>query len=268
MVLFTPAGLIAEGERNLMITNVSLMLVAAIPTFIALIIIAQKYKSSNTNTKYMPEWSFNVWQGIALWSIPTIILIIMGVNTWIVTHKLDPLKPINSTTPPLTIQVVALQWKWLFIYPQQNIATVNYIEFPAKTPIHFELTANAPMNSFWIPKLSGQMYAMAGMSTQLNMIADQPGEYQGSAAELSGQGFAGMRFTAKATSQSDFEYWIQSVKRSPNSLSFEGYNQLALPSEDTPVTVYSSVDNNLYNKIILSFMAPSDGNIHIPVMQH
>jgi cytochrome o ubiquinol oxidase subunit 2 len=162
---------------------------------------------------------------------------------------------------------VALQWKWLFIYPEQNIATVNFVEFPNSTPVNFQLTADAPMNSFWIPELGGQMYAMPGMSTQLHLMADRPGEFNGSAAEISGKGFSGMKFIAKATSQKDFDTWVKSVKQSSNMIDLSKYNKLAEPSENNPVITYASVEKDLYNSIIMKFM-PAMDNMHMEGMTH
>lgn len=269
IALFNSQGLIAQGERQVIISHILIMLIVVIPLFVSLFVIVWKYRSSNTTAKYLPDWSSNTVTEVILWVVPSIIIVILAVSTWISTHQLDPYKPIQSSNPPLTIQVVALQWKWLFIYPQQNIATVNFIEFPVNTPLNFELTADAPMNSFWIPQLGGQMYAMAGMGTQLHLIANQPGEYAGSDAEISGQGFAGMKFIAKATSGQDFNIWVQAVKNSPNTLDLARYNQLAQPSENTPVTFYSSSEANLYDKVIMKFMSPilpTTGPSQSPVM--
>ncbi len=171
------------------------------------------------------------------------------------SHSLEPSKAIASNQPPLKIQVIALQWKWLFIYPEQNIATLNYVQFPANRPVAFEITADAPMNSFWIPSLGGQIYAMEGMSTRLNLMADKPGEFRGSSANISGKGFAGMNFTAKASTQVEFDLWVnQAVKRSDRRLTIMSYHKLAKPSEDNPLIYYASVEAGLYNAVIMKFM--------------
>jgi cytochrome o ubiquinol oxidase subunit 2 len=189
----------------------------------------------------------------------------MSIITWEATHRIDPHKPIASDVKPLTIQVVALQWKWLFIYPEQGIATVNYIAFPEDTPLTFTLTADGPMSSFWIPQLGGQLYAMTGMAQSLHLIADNQGEFRGSNAEISGSGFATMKFTAKATSQREFERWIDQVKHSPHKLTFEEYNKLAQPSEDTPPLFYNSTEKDLFTTIMMRFMLPPTptGEYHI-----
>jgi cytochrome o ubiquinol oxidase subunit 2 len=175
----------------------------------------------------------------------------MIVITWKATHALDPFKPLKKELKPLTIQVVALDWKWLFLYPEQGIGAVNLVQFPEHTPIHFELTADgSPMNSFWIPELSGQIYAMSGMVTQLHMMADGPGVYTGRAAEINGKGFADMTFIVKSTARSDFDAWVKHVKQSPLKLTESVYNELVKPSTAHPITLYSDVQNALFAKIV------------------
>ena len=181
----------------------------------------------------------------------------MAVRTWDATHQLDPFKPLESEVKPLTIQVVALDWKWLFIYPEQEIATVNFVQIPARTSIHFMLSADgSPMNSFWIPQLSGQIYSMSGMTTSLHMMADVPGIYTGRAAEINGEGYADMTFVVKSTTEADFDAWIASVKQSSLQLTDPIYNELIKPSIKNPVTLYSYVEKDLYNKIVMKYMHP------------
>jgi cytochrome o ubiquinol oxidase subunit 2 len=155
--------------------------------------------------------------------------------------------------------VIALDWKWLFIYPEQRIATVNYVAFPEKTPVNFQITADAPMNSFWIPQLGGQIYAMPGMSTKLHLMADRTGEFRGSSANISGEGFAGMTFTAKSDTSAGFDRWVKSIKQSPNQLSLGTYDQLAKPSQDNPPMYYSLKEHNLYDIVVMKFMEPIHG---------
>jgi len=226
IAVLNPKGLIALKERDLIFTALALMLLIVLPVVAITFFVAWKYRATNTK---------------------------------------DPTKPIVGSHP-LVIQVVALRWKWLFIYPKQHIATVNFIQFPVHTPVNFELTADAPMSSFWIPQLSGQIYAMTGMGTHLHVIADAPGDYRGSAAEINGTGFSGMKFVARASSQADFNTWVQSVKKSSNMLNLAEYYNLAKPSENNPVAFYSSSEKNLYNTIIMKFMPPSGGDM--PGMQH
>ena len=256
IALLSPKGAIALQERSLILTAIFLMLLVVIPVVILAFYVAWRYREGNTKAKYTPDWDRNRLLEIGRYAVPGVIVFILAVLAWNTTHELDPFKPIDAPNKPLAIQVVALDWKWLFIYPEQQIATVNFIQFPVNTPINFELTADAPMNSFWIPQLGGQMYAMAGMSTQLHLIADKAGEYRGSAVEINGKGFSGMTFVAKAGSQNDFDAWVASVKHSSQTLNMDAYNKLAKSSVDVPPAFYSSVEYNLYNKIIMKFMAP------------
>lgn len=252
-----PKGIIAQHERNLIITNYLLMFTIVIPTFIILFIVAWRYRAKNSKAQYDPDHSFGVLGELMLWVVPSIVIAVMIVITWYRTYELDPYQPLKSEVKPLTIQVVALDWKWLFIYPEQQIAAVNFVQFPAHTPIRFELAADgSPMNSFWIPQLSGQIYAMTGMVTPLHIMADELGEYSGRASEINGMGYAGMIFVAKATSQLDFDKWVESVKQSGLRLTEEIYDELVKPSENNPVVFYSYVKEDLFNKIVMRYMPP------------
>lgn len=250
-----PKGIIAHSELHLIKTNILLMLIVVVPTFILLFTVAWKYRSKNTKAKRSPERSHGVFSELILWVIPSLVIAVMAVITWKAAHKLDPYQPLTSEVEPLVIQVVALDWKWLFIYPKQGIATVNFVQFPDRTPIQFALSADgSPMNSFWIPQLSGQIYAMTGMTTPLHLMADAPGIYAGRAAEINGRGFAGMTFVVKSTSPAEFNEWVEEVKRSPLQLASSTYDELAKPSEHNPVTLYSSVEEDLFNKIVMKYM--------------
>ncbi len=254
-LLTHPKGIIARSELDLIATNYLLMLIVIVPAFILLFAIAWKYRAKNSKAKYEPEAAHSVFRELILWIIPSVIIAAMAVVTWDATHKLDPYKPLESEVDPLTIQVVALDWKWLFIYPEQGIATVNFVQIPAGAPIHFSLSADgSPMNSFWIPQLSGQIYAMTGMVTTLHMMADEPGVYTGRAAEINGRGFADMTFVVKSTSQSDFDDWVALVKRSPLQLTDRIYHEFAKPSENHPIEFYSYVEKDLFDKIVMKYM--------------
>ncbi len=252
-----PRGQIATKERSLMIYAAVLAILIVLPVYIMTLVIAVKYREGNTRSKYAPEWDHNLGLETAWWLFPTIIILILSIITWRSSHELDPFKKLNSTVQPITIQAVALQWKWLFIYPEQGVATINYVQFPAGTPINFQITADAPMNSLWIPQLGGQMYAMNGMSTQLHLIADQEGSYRGSSANISGQGFANMKFIAKASSNQEFSNWLAETKHSPQSMSQDIYNNLAKPSSIVPIKSYTLTETNLFNNILLKYSAPN-----------
>jgi cytochrome o ubiquinol oxidase subunit II len=253
-----PKGIIAYSQLNVITKIILLMLIIIVPTFIALFVIAWKYRAKNSKAEYDPERSYGGFREALLWIIPAIVIAVMAFTTWNDTHKLDPYKQIKSDVKPLKIQVVALDWKWLFIYPEQGIAALNFVQFPAQTPIHFELAADSsPMNSFWIPQLSGQIYAMTGMITQIHMMADEPGEYSGRAAEINGKGYASMTFVVKSTPQADFEGWVEEVKKSSLPLTESLYNKLVKPSKKNPITLYSSVEQDLFSKIVMKYMHPT-----------
>lgn len=255
--IFAPKGMIALQERNLIITTTLLMLIVVIPVFVLTFFFAWKYRATNKHAKYTPDWANNETLEAIWWAIPGVIILVLAVITWKSTHELDPYKPLRSDVKPITIQVVALDWKWLFIYPELQIATVNLVEFPLGTPVNFEITADAPMNSFWIPALGGQIYAMPGMKTQLHLIATDAGSYTGTSANFSGPGFSDMKFTAKSVTQSEFLEWAYAVKSASSTLAYDEYTRLSLPSEHQPVSLYSSVAPGLYDKIIMKYMAPA-----------
>lgn len=257
LILLNPAGIIAAQERDLLVFTVLLGLVIIVPVVLLLYLTAYRFRSTNKKATYMPDWHLTPLHQGLLWLIPTIFIVIIAVVTWNSTHQLEPNKSPDSSKKPLTIQVVALRWKWLFIYPEQNIATVNYVVFPEKTPIEFKLTADAPMSSFWIPHLGGQLYAMEGMVNTLYLMADKTGEFPGSNAEITGDGFAGMRFVAKATTNDDFTSWVASVKQTETTLSESAYEELVLPSERVPERSYASVTAGLYNDIVMKYMNPA-----------
>lgn len=256
MLILNPKGVVAIAEKRLLIDSLLLMSIIVVPVIIITLLIAFKYRSSNVKAKYSPDWSHSTILEAGWWAIPVVIILVLGVMTWRSTHELDPYKPLNSNIPPVTIQVISLQWRWLFIYPQQNIATLNFVEFPVDTPINFLITSDAPMNSFMIQQLAGQIYAMAGMQTKLHLMANQVGDYNGRSVSFSGDGFANMTFIARATTEDAFNQWVKSVKQSPDHLTMDAYNQLALPSKDGSVQYFSTVANNLFNAVIMKFMMP------------
>lgn len=251
-----PRGIVASQERSLMIMAALLMLVVVIPVFVLTAAIAWRYRASNTKAAYRPDFDHHVGLELLWWAIPLAIIGTLSVVAWQSSHKLDPYRPLSSGVKPLTVEVVALQWKWLFIYPDQHIATVNYLQIPVNTPVDFQITADAPMNSFWIPQLGGQVYAMPGMNTQLHLEAGSPGTFQGSSANISGAGFASMHFETKATSRSDFDQWVNLVQQSKNQLGFAEYNTLAKPNTLPAPEYYSWAEPALFADIINKFMAP------------
>jgi cytochrome o ubiquinol oxidase subunit 2 len=259
--LLSSSGMIASQERHLIIVSTLLMLIVVLPVYLMTFLIVWRYRESNTKAKYMPDWDHGRSIELTWWAIPGLIILILSVITWRSSHQLDPFRPITSSAKPITVQVVALQWKWLFIYPQQNVASVNYLKLPVATPISFEITADAPMNSLWIPKLGGQIYAMSGMSTKLHLIADTTGSYPGYSANVSGKGFSSMNFTADVGVDSDFRQWAAEQKLSSAGLDMARYQQLAKPSTSA-VSYYSLTDKYLYDKVLDKYMAPQDQMMH------
>lgn len=256
IAVLNPKGMIGIKERDLIVTASLLMLIVVIPVFIMTWFFAWKYRESNKSAKHAPDWEHNYIAEYCWWGVPLIIIAILAVITWKSSHELSPFKPIENGKKPLTIQVVALDWEWLFIYPEYGIATVNFIQFPEKTPINFEITADAPMNSFWIPKLGGQIYAMPAMRTQLHLIANEQGVFRGVSANLSGRGFAGMTFIAKASSDQDFNAWIEGVKQSSKTLDLDAYHQLMEPSDYVPATFYILSQEDLFDRILMKYKEP------------
>lgn len=247
-------GLIADKERNLIYLTVVLGVVVVVPVFIMLIVIAWKYRASNKKADYRPNYASDRRFEALWWGIPCVIIVALAIITSFATHDLDPFKPIASSNKAVNIQVVALQWRWLFIYPDQNVATLNYVNIPENTPVNFTITADAPMNSFWIPALAGQVYAMGGMSTQLHVMADGVGTYDGSSANISGSGFADMTFKVHSLHGADYEAWMTNATQSTSLLTADSYAALARPNSDKTDTTFMLADLSLYNDIMMKTM--------------
>lgn len=252
--VLNPQGEIADRQRGLIIFTLILSAVVVIPVFTMLGIFAWKFREGNQKANYRPNWDDNKLLESIWWGIPCLIILVLSIVTWRTSHELDPYRALDSNVKPLNVQVVALQWKWLFIYPDQNVASVNLLEIPEKTPVNFKLTSDAPMNSFWIPSLGSQVYAMSGMSTQLHLMADTTGDFKGSSANISGKGFADMAFTARSASRADFDAWVQSAKKTGSGLDADSYEKLAKPGTEKQPLFYRLDDSQLYNKIIMKYM--------------
>jgi cytochrome o ubiquinol oxidase subunit II len=253
--VLVPKGTIAQAQTDLMVASLWLMLIVIVPVFAMTFGIAWRYRASNTKATYRPNWDHSRLAEAIWWLIPLILITILSVIIWISSHQLDPFKPIVSSAKPLRVQVVALPWKWLFIYPEQGVASLNELHLPVNRPVAFELTSDAPMNSFWIPQLGGQMYAMPGMTTRLHLMATSAGRYRGSSANLSGAGFAGMRFEAIATSQANFNAWVAAARRAPGRLDSTEYQALAKPSQNDPIVTYTLASPGLYDEVVMKYMA-------------
>lgn len=256
IAVLEPKGLIAREQSKLLIAATLIMLIIVIPVFVLTFGIAWKYREGNKKAAYRPEWDGNSKLEAAWWGIPFALIAVLSVMIWTSSHALDPYKSIESDKKPLTVQVVALQWKWLFLYPEENIATVNYLHIPKDRPISLYNSADAPMSSLWIPQLGGQIYAMNGMTSRLHLLADETGSYYGASANINGKGFAGMNFEAKVSEEAEFEAWLASVKRAPDFLSLEAYQELAEPSEDVEPILYGGFEDGLFDTVRMKYMMP------------
>src|SRR5438105_4867479 len=233
-----PQGPIASAERLLLINSTAIMLVVVVPVIVATLAFAWWYRASNPHATRSLDVAYEGRIEFVTWSIPALIVILLGGVSWIGSHQLDPRAPIAASSPALRVDVVALDWKWLFIYPDQGIAAVNQLVVPAGTPVQFRLTSATVMNSFFVPQLGSQIYTMAGMETHLNLLADKPGEYPGISANYSGDGFADMRFTVNAVSADDFQSWVARARSAGPALDAVGYAALARPSKAVPPATY------------------------------
>ena len=245
-----PQGPIASAERLLLINSTAIMLVVVIPVIVATLAFAWWYRSSNTRATRDTDESYEGRVELVIWSIPALTVILLGGVIWIGSHQLDPRTPIPGNVDPLRVDVVALDWKWLFIYPDQGVAAVNQLVIPAGTPVEFRLTSATVMNSFFVPQLGSQIYTMGGMTTHLNLFADKPGEYHGFSANFSGDGFSEMRFVVKSVPAGDFETWLDQVRGTGTALDDAGYAKLAKPSQAVPPATYRSVEPKLLEHII------------------
>ena len=259
MVLMNPSGDVALQQRDLIIVSTVLMLLIIVPVIALTFLFAWRYRQSNTDATYSPDWDHSTHLELIIWAAPLLIIIALGAVTWISTHTLDPYRPleridhqreVTAEVKPLVVEVVALDWKWLFLYPEQGIATVNELAAPVDRPIQFKITASSVMNSFFVPALAGQVYAMPGMETKLHAVINKAGEYEGFSANYSGAGFSGMRFKFHGLSQADFDQWVQKTRAAGTALGRPDYLQLERPSEREPVRHYASVAPGLYNAIL------------------
>jgi cytochrome o ubiquinol oxidase subunit 2 len=250
-----PKGPIAVAERQILFNSLGIMLAIVIPTILATFGVAYWFRSSNTRARYQPEFKYSGRLEVLVWSIPAMTVLLVGGVAWVGAHDLDPRKAISAAAKPVTVQVVSLDWKWLFIYPEQGIASVNHLVVPAGTPISFELTSSGVMNSFFVPQLGSQIYTMSGMVTHLQLQADHPGSYRGLSAQFSGDGFADMRFVVDAMPGQQFQQWVASIRNNGPTLDQQSYADLAKPSEAVAPFTYGAVSPDLFTTIMNSAMA-------------
>ena len=246
-----PKGPIAEGERQILFNSLGIMLAIVVPTILATLGVVFWFRSSNRRARYRPDFAYSGRLEMIVWSIPAMTVLLVGGVAWIGSHDLDPRKPLASDVAPLLVQVVSLDWKWLFIYPDQGIATINQLTIPVGTPVSFELTSSGVMNSFFVPQLGSQIYTMAGMTTRLQLQADHAGIYRGLSANFSGDGFADMRFAVDAVPAEEFGRWLDTAARATGPvLDAAAYGDLAKPSSALPPRTYRAVSPDLFESIV------------------
>ncbi len=267
MVILQPVGRIAMREKHLIIVATVLMLLVVVPVILLTLAFAYRYRASNTRASYKPDWAESPRLELVFWSIPCVIVIALATITWKSTHELDPYKVIDNSKTPLIIQAVALDWKWLFIYPKSRIATINYLEIPANKPVEFMLTADAPMNALEIPRIAGQIYAMGGMRTRLNLIVGKTGTYHGLSTSFSGEGFSDMNFIVKVSSADQFRRWTQHIKKLGKPLTWATYNKLTAPSEHNHAEYFSTVSPKMFYHVIAKYTKPSAHNKQIASLE-
>jgi cytochrome o ubiquinol oxidase subunit 2 len=248
--ILDPAGPVGAGERIILFDSLAIMLAIVLPTMAATVAFAWWFRSSNDKANYRPDWSYSGRLELLVWSIPALVVLFLGGIAWLSSHDLDPYKSIPSQSKALEVEVVSLDWKWLFIYPDQGIASVNQLVIPVGKPVHFRLTSTSVMNSFFIPQLGSQIYTMGGMATQLNLQADREGKYSGISAQFSGDGFSDMRFTVQATTSEAFTNWVQSVQRDGATFDSETFAAFARPSSAVPPATYHAIGPGFFDHIV------------------
>ena len=266
-IVLHPAGDVAMQQRDELIISTLLMLLIIVPVMVLTVVVAWRYRESNAEATYAPDWDHSTSLELVIWSAPLLIIICLGALTWLGTHTLDPYRPvsrldasrpIDAKGPPLEIDVVAMDWKWLFFYPQYGIATVNQLALPVDRPIDFHITSTSVMNSFYVPALAGQIYAMPGMETRLNAVLNHPGKFIGFSANYSGAGFSGMHFATLGTDAAGFDRWVQKVRGSGLALTDANYLKLEQPSENVAPMAFSGFSQKLFARVLNMCEHPGD----------
>lgn len=255
----SPAGPIGAAERTILLNSLAIMLVIVVPTLIAAVAFAWWFRASNTRARYLPDFSYSGRIELIVWSIPTLVILFLGGVIWIGTHNLDPGRPPGTAPKVLDVQVVSLDWKWLFIYPQEKIATVNELVVPTGTPFRLSLTSGSVMNVFFVPRLGSMIYTMNGMVTRLHLQADETGQFPGQSAQFSGDGFSDMRFLVRAVSEADFASWVSSAHGSHARLDRSAYGALSKPSSNVNPMTFGDVENGLFDAVVSQQIAPGAG---------
>ena len=265
-----PQGPVATSQLQILINATVIMLAVIVPVIVLTLAFAWWFRAGNKRAKYKPDWAYSGQIELVVWSIPTLIVLFLGGIAWIGSHDLDPRKPLVSANPAVTIQVVSLDWKWLFIYPEQEIASVNRLVMPVGTPVKFQITSATVMNSFFVPQLGSQIYAMSGMTTELNLQADRAGSYPGFSAQFSGEGFSGMRFNADAMPKAEFDAWVANAKQDGSLLDPKSYDELAKPSSAVPPMTYGALAPDMFGHVLRGGqpMASAMGKASQPMPMH
>ena len=257
--ILNPAGPVADAERTILLDSVMIMLAIGIPAIVGIMGCAWWFRASNRKARRLPDWSYSGQLELLVWSVPTLMVLFLGGIAWVSSHELDPAKPLDTFTKPLEVQVVSLDWKWLFIYPEQGIASVNRLVVPSHMPLHLRLTSATVMNVFFVPRIASEIYTMNGMATQLYMQADKPGTYSGLSAHFSGDGFVGMAFDLEALPEAEFAEWVANAKKTGMVLDEASYRNLLQQSHDIKPYTYPSVSAGLFEAIVLQKLPPGDG---------
>ena len=257
--VLSPAGPVGEANRIVLLDSLAIMLAIVVPTIAAILAFAFWFRASNTRARYLPEWAYSGRLELIVWSIPALVIFFLGGIAWISSHLLDPAEPLRSKAEPLEVQVVSLDWKWLFIYPQQNVASINYMVVPAGVPLNLRITSASVFNVFFVPRLGTMIYAMYGMTTRLNLQADQPGVYPGLSAHFSGDGFPGMAFDVNTVSAEEFTQWAAATRSSGPVLDEAAYRELLRQSQNVSPYTYRSVQTGLFDDIVGQRLPPGEG---------
>jgi cytochrome o ubiquinol oxidase subunit 2 len=259
MNILDPQGPIGAAEKTILIDSLAIMLAIVLPTIIAIFAFAFWFRASNTRAFRWPNWAYSGRIELVVWAIPALTVILLGGVAWIGAHQLDPAREVEGSGEPLTIQAVSLDWKWLFIYPDQKVATINTLTVPAGVPLKLELTSSSVMNAFFIPQFGTMIYTMNGMNNRLNLRADTPGTFQGLSAHFSGDGFPDMHFDVHVVTPEQFSKWAEDASRAEKSLDEASYREIAKPSMKHEQVIYRLTDPDLYNAIVTQKVPPSPG---------
>jgi len=257
--VLAPVGPVADGERLILLDALGIMLLIAVPTILATLWFAWWFRASNRAALYRPSWAYSDKLEVLVWAIPALVVLFLGGVAWIGSHQLDPARSIDSSMKPLEIQVVSLDWRWLFIYPEQHIATVNRLVIPVGTPVHFRITSSSVMNVFFVPRIGGEIYAMNGMATQLNLLARDVGRFPGLSAQFSGDGFSDMEFNTDVVNEKGFHDFVAGTSASPKRLDEAEYISLSHPSRSTEVELFGKVATGIFDDIVSRRLPPGSG---------